>query len=211
MSTGRCGARCTASTNTRAPAAWAASTTAATSGIVPSAFDAPVIVTHRVVGPIRSTTVSTDSRPVPVSNGARTTLAPASRAARRHGVMLESCSRRVESTSSPGANVRPTARVNARISVVLFGPKTMPSASAPRKRGHGPAGRPHHLAGRDARREPAAAVRVGAAAQVVAHRGDRGVHHLRAGGAVEPGPPVIDGRKAIAHARTLRPRARRGP
>ena len=47
--------------------------------------------------------------------------------------MFESCSSCVLSTSSPAPSVRPTARVNASVSVVMLGPNTMPSASAPRK------------------------------------------------------------------------------
>ena len=86
----RCGARCTASTNTRAPASWAAATMGATSGIVPSRLDAPVTATHRVCSSIRSATAAGSRRPVCGSNGASTCSAPAWSQARRHGVTLAS-------------------------------------------------------------------------------------------------------------------------
>ena len=97
-----CGARCTASTNTRAPASWASFAIAATSGIVPSRFDAPVTATQRVRSSSRAPMLSGSSWPVPRSKSARTSSAPRSAAAERHVLTLASWSSRVPTMRSPG-------------------------------------------------------------------------------------------------------------
>ena len=131
MSIRRWGARCTASTNTRAPASWAAAMIGGRSGIVPIRFDAPVTATHFVRSSIRSITACGSSTPVDGSNPASTCSAPASSHAIRHGATLASWSSRVPTTRSPGRSVRPMARVNAMVIVVMFAPKQMPPGSAP--------------------------------------------------------------------------------
>ncbi len=128
----RCGARCTASTNTRAPASWAAAMIGARSGTVPRRFDAPGSVTHAVRSSMRSITACGSSVPVAGSNGASTCSAPPVSHARRHGVTLASWSRRVPTTRAPGRNVAATARVKASVNVVMLAPNTIEAADAPR-------------------------------------------------------------------------------
>ena len=57
---------------------------------------------------------------------------PASWASSSHGETLASWSSRVTTTSSPAAQSRAAARVSAKFSVVMFGPKITSSAVAPR-------------------------------------------------------------------------------
>ena len=88
------------------------------------------------------------------------------------------------------------------------GPNTMPPGSAPSSFATARARRRHHRPGGHARREPPAAVRVGAALRGSrASRVDRGVDHLGAGRTVEASPAVGQPREAIAHERTVAPNA----
>jgi hypothetical protein len=57
------------------------------------------------------------------------TVTPCSRKASQ-GETLASCSRRVTTISSPGRSSRPIARLTAKVSVVMLGPKTISSADA---------------------------------------------------------------------------------
>ncbi len=82
MSIGWCGARATASMNTFAPTAWAASMMGFRSGAVPNRLLAPGSVTHLVRSSIRAITCSGGSVPLSASNGASTCSAPALCAAR---------------------------------------------------------------------------------------------------------------------------------
>ena len=106
----RCGVAATASTEMRAPAACAAATIAGSSGTVPMAFDA---ARHR--DPARARRqhrLDRARRAARASRGsgsAQRTVAPARSAAITHGRTFASWSRRVTTTSSPGASVRPTA------------------------------------------------------------------------------------------------------
>ena len=150
-------------------------------------------------GPMRSTTASTVRRPVSRSNGVSSIVAPASSAASRHGVTLASWSSRVPTISSPGASVRPTRPGERERERRHVGPE------------HDPAGvSAEQLADRRrARRRPSPRSPGSprscpppfalAPAQVVAHRRDRGVDHLRARRTVEAGPAVGQSREAIAH------------
>ena len=61
------------------------------------------------------------------------TVAPRSAAASAHGVTLASWSRRVTTTSSPGPQVRASARLTAKVRLVMFWPKTTSSGRPPRK------------------------------------------------------------------------------
>ncbi len=56
-------------------------------------------------------------------------VAPASRAARTQGVTLASWSRRLTRISSPARHSRAIARLSAKVSVVMFGPKAIVPAS----------------------------------------------------------------------------------
>ena len=98
---------------------------------MPSRFEAPVTATHLVRSSISSMTRAGSRMPVAGSNGASTCSAPAASHARRHGVTLASWSRRVPTTRSPGRSVTPTARVKAKVRVVMLAPKQTPSAEAP--------------------------------------------------------------------------------
>ncbi|CAB4790011.1 unannotated protein [freshwater metagenome] len=131
ISIGRCTAKCTASTKTRAPTSCAASMIGLRSGAVPSKLEAPVIATHLVLGVIILSIASVSSMNVVVLNGASTCSAPESSHAMRHGETLASWSSLVPTTLSPGLRVRATARVNAIVIVVMLAPKQMPSGSAP--------------------------------------------------------------------------------
>ena len=188
----RCGARCTASTKTRAPASWAAATIGARSGIVPSRLEAPVTATQRVRSSTRSVTAAGSRRPVAGSNGARTCSAPDWSQARRHGVTLASWSSRVPTTRSPGRSVAATARVNASVSVVMLAPKATPPAGAPSSCGDACPGALEQSVAGIGSGERAAGVGVVAARRPRGHRLDRPVDHLRARRPVEPGPPVAD-------------------
>ncbi len=127
----RCGARCTASTNTRAPASWAAAMIGARSGVVPRRLDAPGSVTQAVLSSMRSMTAAGSSVPVVGSNGASTCSAPACSHASRHGVTLASWSSRVPTTRAPGRSVVATALVKARVNVVMLAPNTIEAGVAP--------------------------------------------------------------------------------
>src|SRR5688572_8056547 len=134
MSTGACGVRCTPSITTLAPAAWAAAVMAVMSGIVPIAFDAPVTATQRVRSVNASAIEATGRRPAATSNSTNRTAAPVSSATCIHGETLESWSRRVQTSSSPGRRSRPIARESENTLAVVDGPNTKPPGSPPSSR-----------------------------------------------------------------------------
>ena len=209
MSIAWCGARCTASTYTRAPTACAASMIGARSGTVPSRFEAPGSVTHFVRSSISAITFSGGSVPGRRDRTAASTCsAPACSHASRHGVTLASWSRRVPTTRSPGRSVaadrtrdreRERRHVRAEADAGRVGAEQLPD-DRPR-------------AGRAARRTRSAAANGPPPAAVlplaihVDDRLDRRVDHLRAGGRVEARPAVGDAGEAVAQRRVTR----RGP
>ena len=132
-SIGRCGARATASTWIRAPAAWVRSSAARTSGAHPVRFDAPVIATHATPPAWSSRSRSARSSvPSLGSTGSIVTVAPASRAASTQGVTFESWSSWVQMIRSEPLHVRASARVQAKTSAVALGPKMTCEPCAPR-------------------------------------------------------------------------------
>ena len=132
-SIGPCGAKWTASTHTSAPASCARSATRFASGIVPTAFEASGKATTRV----RSVSLrsrSSTSRVVSSWISTKSTRRSRSCASSSHGATLASWSSRVTRISSPAVRVRPSARVSAKLSVVMFAPKIVSSGRQPRKR-----------------------------------------------------------------------------
>ena len=62
------------------------------------------------------------------------TSRPLSRASSSHGETFASWSSLVQTISSPGSKSRPAVRERAKLSVVMFGPKTISSGAQPRNR-----------------------------------------------------------------------------
>jgi hypothetical protein len=112
MSTNACGVRCTPSTYTSVPVSCAVAAMVATSGRLPSRFDAAVSATTRVLGVSTRATSAGVRTPVAGSKSAQWTVAPTAVAACTHGRTFASWSRRVTTTSSPGP--QPFARVRAK-------------------------------------------------------------------------------------------------
>ncbi len=97
--------------------------------MVPTAFDACVTATSRV----RAVSWRWRSVMSSVHSGTwmstKRTVTPRSWSASQ-GETLASCSRRVTTISSPGFISRPIARLKAKVSVVMLGPKTISSGEA---------------------------------------------------------------------------------
>ncbi len=101
------------------------------SGIVPTALEAWVTATQRVRSESTASTALAGSSSVSGSGSAKRTVAPLRSAWMTHGRTLASWSRRVQTTSSPGCSVRPTAPAKAMVSAVKLAPKTISPAGAP--------------------------------------------------------------------------------
>src|SRR4051812_10501439 len=103
------------------------------SGTLPTAFEAAVTAIHLVRSESTCSTAAAGSSSVSRSGSAKRTAAPARSAAISHGATLASWSRRVQTTSSPGSSVRPTAAAKRIVSALMLSPKTIPCGSPPRK------------------------------------------------------------------------------
>ena len=186
----RCGARCTASTYTLAPTAWAASMIGARSGCEPSRFDAPGTVTHFVRSSIEVDHVLRRQLPVcriercqhVLGTGRLGSTPPRGDV----GVVVE------PGADDPVARAQRRARppVTRRTSaMVMFGPEADARRGRPRAAGRrspecGPSSRWHSSAA--ANGPPLEAV-LPLAIQAVMARDGR-VDHLGAGRAVEARP-----------------------
>src|ERR671917_445585 len=126
-----CAAACVPSTKTNAPTACARRAMAATSGRVPIAELAAVTATSRVRGPSSSSYCQSGSSPVSMSTSAQRTPTPARTASSTHGRTLASWSSRLTTTSSPGRQVRASARATVQVSREGSGPRTTPVDTPP--------------------------------------------------------------------------------
>ncbi len=98
---------------------------------MPTAFDASVNATSRVLSLSAASNESRSSVTSSSRMSTQRTVAPASWAARTHGRTFASWSSVVTTTSSPGRSVRPNDRERCSSNVVEFGPKTISPGSAP--------------------------------------------------------------------------------
>jgi hypothetical protein len=106
------------------------------SGTAPTALLAAVMATQRVLSLSTASTALAGRSRVSGSGSAKRTPAPARFAAIIHGATLPSWSSRVQTISSPGSSVRPTAAAKDSVSVVMLGPNTTPSGSPPTNSPH---------------------------------------------------------------------------
>ncbi len=107
---------------------------ARTGGMVPTAFEASVTATSRVLG--ESTAPSSSRSRVQSSRRTPTqrTATPRSSASANQGATFASWSRRVTTSSSEGPSTRPMARLTANVMEVMLGPNEIsPGSVAPRK------------------------------------------------------------------------------
>ena len=206
-SIGRCGARATASTCSRAPAAWVIARRGAQIGsetreVRRARQRDPRDRAARLNACSRS---ARSSEPSAGATGTTVTSAPASRAASTHGVMLESWSSCVQTMRSPPFHVRASARVYANINAVELAPKITCEPAAPSRRPTAIAhvatiapvrtlasNAPPTLAGSGLR-------------EVRVHRVDRGVDRQRPGRTVEPHPTVGEAGKTVTNVGTSTP------
>ncbi len=173
------------------------------SGIVPTALEAWVTATQRVRSVSTASRALAGSSSVSGSGSAKRTVAPARSAWMTHGRTLASWSRRVHTTSSPGASVRPTAPAKAIVSAVIEKPKTTSEGGAPSNAPALGARGLDELVGGVRGGEHAAVVRAAPGAHPAVHGLDRAVDHLRAGRPVEPRPRRVGeaGEALAVHAR----------
>ena len=165
---------------------------------MPIAFEAAVTAIQRVRSDSTASTAAAGSSRRSGSGSAMRTVAPARSAAISHGRTLASWSRRVQTISSPGPSVRPTAPENAIVSEVMLGPNATPSAGGVEHPGHRGPRALDDLLRRPRVRERPALVGGAPGAHPVRHRLDRGVDHLRAAGAVQARPAVGQPGEAVA-------------
>ena len=199
----RCGAACTASTYTRAPAACAADTIAPSSGTLPTALLAAVTATQRVRSREHRLHGRRRRSSVPGSGSAKRTSAPARSAAISHGATSPSWSSRVQTISSPGderaadgGGERERERGHARAEHEAARVASHESAGDLARLGH-------HGVEPLGRLEQPMPVRHRARAHELGHGVDCGVHRLRARGSIEARPAVAESREALAvHAAT---------
>jgi hypothetical protein len=95
-------------------------------------LDAAVTATQRVRSDSTASMLAVGSARVSGSGSAKRTVAPARSAAITHGRTLASWSMRVQTTSSPGRSVRPTAAASRMVIAVMDGPNATPRGSAPK-------------------------------------------------------------------------------
>ena len=194
----RCGARCTASTKTRAPASWAAAMIGARSGIVPRRLEAPGTATQSGALVDQVDDLARIERPrLRVERredvlGARLLACQAPRC--DVGVVIEA------GADDPGAGTqrrgdRPREGQRQRRHV---GPEHDAVRARPEQRGHAVTGPFQQGVGGIRGSERSAGVGVVAARRPLGHRRDGRVDHLGAGGAVEAGPPAADAGEAGA-------------
>ena len=165
-------------------------TTRATSGVVPTVFDAIGKATTLVRSESSDSRSSRSSERSSCTPAKRTTT-PRSSASSSHGATLASWSSPVQTISSPRSSVRPSARVSRKLSEVMFGPKATSSGCARRRSGRRPRARAR-LARRCAcssrkARPGSRCPRAGSA-----HGVDHLVRALRAAGPVEEREPAVE-------------------
>ena len=193
-SIGPCGAKWTASTYESAPASRQSAHRAATSLTVPAPFDAQPNAATRVRSVSSAANASGSTTQTSGSIATWRTVTPRSSAASSHGATLASWSRPVTSTSSPGPSSRKSVREACIVSVVMFAPKTISPAWAPRNSAACARASSRISPGRDRGHERAA--QVGVRIAVVAGDGVvDGLVHLGAAGVVEEGAAVAQRRK----------------